>query len=43
MFSDSLAHLGVLALGRKESIKYTSYSNLYAPLDEQEKLYRRVR
>lgn len=43
LFSDSLVQLGVLALGRKESINYTSYGDRYDPLDEQEKLYRRVR
>ena len=43
LFSDSLAHRGVLALGRKESINYTSYADRYEPLDEEEKMYRRVR
>ncbi|MEO6713397.1 MAG: protein-glutamate O-methyltransferase CheR [Mycobacteriales bacterium] len=43
LFADSLAHLGVLALGRKESIRYTSYADRFDALDEQEKLYRRMR
>jgi hypothetical protein len=32
----------VLALGRKESINYTSFAGRYEPLDEAEKLYRMV-
>jgi chemotaxis protein methyltransferase CheR len=43
LFSESLAHLGVLALGRKESINYTAYADRYEALDEDEKLYRRKR
>jgi chemotaxis protein methyltransferase CheR len=43
LFSESLVHRGVLALGRKESIKYTSYADGYEPLDESEKLFRRIR
>jgi chemotaxis protein methyltransferase CheR len=43
LFSDSLAHLGVLALGRKESVAYTSYADRYDPLDVEEKLFRRMR
>ena len=43
LFSDSLAHLGVLALGRKESINYTAQSHRFEALDQQEKLYRKLR
>jgi chemotaxis protein methyltransferase CheR len=43
LFADSLAHLGVLGLGRKESIRYSGQAGLYESLDEREKLYRRVR
>lgn len=43
LFTDSLAHLGVLALGHKESINYTSYADQFEPLDTAEKLYRRLR
>jgi chemotaxis protein methyltransferase CheR len=43
LFLESLAHLGVLALGHKESIRYTEHADHYEPLDEHEKLYRRVR
>ena len=40
---DSLAPFGVLALGRKESIRFTRLEDRYDVLDAQEKLYRRVR
>jgi chemotaxis protein methyltransferase CheR len=34
---------GVLGLGRKESIKFTTVTDNYEVLDSEEKLYRRVR
>lgn len=40
---DSLVHLGVLALGIKESMRYTSFAGRYEPLTESLGLYRRVR
>jgi chemotaxis protein methyltransferase CheR len=43
LFLESLAHLGVLALGHKESIRYTDHADHYESLDDHEKLYRRVR
>jgi chemotaxis protein methyltransferase CheR len=40
---ESLASFGVLALGRKESIRFTRYEERYDELDGREKLYRKVR
>ncbi len=42
LFYDSLAHLGVLGLGHKESIHFSPYEDRYEPLDRAEKLYRKV-
>jgi chemotaxis protein methyltransferase CheR len=42
LFHDSLAHLGVLGLGRKESIHFSPYEDRYDELDAVEKLYRKV-
>ena len=39
----SLPIFGILCLGRKESIRFTPHAQDYAPLDEREKIYRRVR
>jgi chemotaxis protein methyltransferase CheR len=39
---DSLDTLGVLALGHKESIRFTRYEERYEALDPQEKLYRKM-
>jgi chemotaxis protein methyltransferase CheR len=41
LFNDSLARFGVLALGRKESIRRSRYAADYEPLDDVEKIYRR--
>jgi chemotaxis protein methyltransferase CheR len=43
LFHDSLEHLGILALGHKESIRFTGFEECYAELDASEKLYRKVR
>jgi chemotaxis protein methyltransferase CheR len=43
LFLQSLEHLGVLGLGKKETIKYTGVSDYYEILDDDERLYRRVR
>jgi chemotaxis protein methyltransferase CheR len=40
---DSLANLGVLALGQKESIKFTCHEADYEELDRHEKVYRKIR
>lgn len=42
LFHDSLVRFGILALGRKESLKFTSFEKSFEPLDDREKLYRRV-
>ena len=42
LFYDSLDRLGVLALGHKESIKFTRHEHDYEALDQQEKLYRKM-
>jgi chemotaxis protein methyltransferase CheR len=39
---ESLRHLGILALGRKESLRYTPYEHHYQELASGEKLYRRT-
>ena len=43
LFYDSLEHLGILALGHKESIRFTGIESAYEELDVHEKLYRKVR
>jgi chemotaxis protein methyltransferase CheR len=43
LFHDSLERLGILALGHKESIRFTGFEQCYEELDAQEKLYRKVR
>jgi chemotaxis protein methyltransferase CheR len=42
LFFSSLVQLGILALGRKESIKFTRHSDDYEELDTTEKIYRKV-
>lgn len=42
LFYDSLMRLGVLALGRKESIAFTPHAGRYEEIDRHEKLYRKV-
>jgi chemotaxis protein methyltransferase CheR len=42
LFYDSLEPLGALALGHKESIRFTRYEDRYEALDAQEKLYRKM-
>jgi chemotaxis protein methyltransferase CheR len=43
LFYDSLERLGILALGHKESIRFTGLEGAYAELNVQEKLYRKLR
>jgi chemotaxis protein methyltransferase CheR len=40
---DSLAMFGVLGLGHKESIKFSSHEDCYVELDAGEKLYKKIR
>ncbi|UTW13403.1 CheR family methyltransferase [Marinobacterium rhizophilum] len=41
VFSGSLVKGGVLCLGRKESIRFSNYSNSYSDLDRFQKIYRK--
>ena len=43
LFYDSLERFGILALGHKESIRFTGIENAYEELDAYERLYRKVR
>ena len=43
LFLNSLEMFGILGLGKKETVKYTSVAENYGEIDEAEKLYRRVR
>jgi len=42
LLHDSLVRFGILALGHKESIRFTSLADSYEEIDGREKLYRRV-
>ena len=42
LLHDSLVRFGILALGHKESIRFTSYADSYEEIDAHEKLYRRI-
>lgn len=43
LFHQSLETFGILGLGNKESLRYTSVAGSYEELDEAQRLYRRVR
>lgn len=43
LFHQSLESFGLLGLGKKESLKYDEIASQYTTLDEQERIYRRVR
>jgi chemotaxis protein methyltransferase CheR len=43
LFHDSLERRGVLALGRKETIRFSGFEQYYEELDTAEKIYRKVR
>jgi chemotaxis protein methyltransferase CheR len=43
LFYESLPTYGILALGRKESLKFSSVEDRYEELDSREKLYRKIR
>jgi chemotaxis protein methyltransferase CheR len=43
LFHTSLERSGILALGHKESIRFTGFEEAYEELDVHEKLYRRIR
>jgi chemotaxis protein methyltransferase CheR len=42
LFYESLVNFGILALGHKESIRFSPYAQRYEELDADEKLYRKV-
>jgi chemotaxis protein methyltransferase CheR len=43
LFYESLARFGVVALGQKETLRFTDVDECYEELDAREKLYRRIR
>ena len=43
LFYDSLTMFGILALGSKESLRFSKYDGCYEPLVQSEKVYRKVR
>ncbi len=43
LFYESLVMFGVLALGSKESLRFSQYEDCYEKLDRREKLYRKVK
>ncbi len=43
LFYESLVMFGILALGSKESLRFSQYEPCYQKLDSREKLYRKIR
>jgi chemotaxis protein methyltransferase CheR len=43
LFYDSLAMFGILALGSKESLRFSNYESCFEKLHVREKLYRKVK
>jgi chemotaxis protein methyltransferase CheR len=43
LFYDSLSMFGVLALGSKESLRFSKYEECFEPLNQEWKVYRKVR
>jgi chemotaxis protein methyltransferase CheR len=43
LFDKSLDQLGFLALGSKESIKFSSIAHLYSPFSSKEKIWRKIK
>jgi chemotaxis protein methyltransferase CheR len=43
LFYESLVMFGILALGSKESLRFSDFEGCYEKLDAREKLYRKVR
>jgi chemotaxis protein methyltransferase CheR len=43
LFHESLARFGVLALGHRETIRFTPFEDAYEALDSDERIYRKVR
>ena len=43
LFLQSLEMFGILGLGKKETVRYTSAADRYEEIDAEERLYRRIR
>ncbi len=43
LFHESLATFGVLALGNKETLRFSDVEDRYEPIDAKQKIYRKVR
>ena len=43
LFADSLGPLGILCLGRRESLRFTAVEVEYEEFDAKERIYRRRR
>ncbi|HWJ22460.1 MAG TPA: protein-glutamate O-methyltransferase CheR [Gemmatimonadaceae bacterium] len=43
LFYESLSTFGILALGSKESLRFSKYEECYEPISATEKIYRKVR
>jgi chemotaxis protein methyltransferase CheR len=43
LFLDSMEMFGILGLGKKESIRFTAVADAYEEINEEERLYRRIR
>jgi chemotaxis protein methyltransferase CheR len=42
LFYESLPVYGILALGSKESLRFSTYEDRYEELDAREKIYRKI-
>jgi chemotaxis protein methyltransferase CheR len=42
LFYESLGRFGILALGHKESVRFTAYADRYEELDADERVYRKI-
>ncbi|MVT12194.1 CheR family methyltransferase [Chitinophaga tropicalis] len=42
LFSDSLEQLGFMALGAKETLRFTSIASLFKPIVQKEKIWRKI-
>jgi chemotaxis protein methyltransferase CheR len=43
LFHESLEMFGILALGHKESLSFTPFADRYEPVDDVERIYRKIR
>jgi len=43
LFDQSLCNFGILCIGEKESLNFTSFSSKYKPLDENQRLYQKIK